>query len=80
MLDNKPRFNYRTATEDEMLQHVLSNTHQTVQAAKVYYTKQGEQDVVDKIKRARNNAKLRRLEKKVGEDNENVGGGSNIHD
>lgn len=80
MLDNNKRFNYRTASELEMVEHILSASPQAVQAAILYYEKQGEQDVVTKIRRTRNKAKLRRLELKISEtDNENHCGSANLN-
>lgn len=80
MLDNNKRFNYRTASELEMVEHILSASPQAVQAAILYYDKQGEQDVVTKIRRTRNKAKLRRLELKISEtDNENHCGSTDLN-
>ena len=80
MLDNQKKFNYRDASEQEVLDHVLQSTHQAVQAAKAYYTRQGEKDVVKRINDARDKAKMIRLQLKIEESrNEIDGGNTNIY-
>lgn len=81
MLDKSKRFNYRTASDNEMVEHILSASPQAVQAAILYYDKQGEHDVVTKIRRMRNKAKLRRLELKINEtdNNEDYCGSANLN-
>lgn len=82
MIDKKPQFSYRTASDEEMVQHVLSVSHQTVQAAKVYYEKKEEWGIVAKIKRARNMAKLLRLQQLIdgGSEHESECRNPNIND
>lgn len=65
------RFNYRTSTFDDLVLHIVNNTHQAVQAAKTYYQERGEEDAVRRIDKARIAAKMHKLKQQLEQDDEN---------
>lgn len=58
---------YRDASMDEAVKMVLTSNRSAVQSAKSYYAARGEQDVVDKIDKARKLARIERLKLKLEE-------------
>jgi hypothetical protein len=63
-------FNYREATLDETVEKVLKSTRAAVHAAKRYYEQRQEQDVVDKIIKARKLASIEKIKLKLEEKKE----------
>jgi len=58
-------FNYRKATDEEILLHILTATRQSVSMAKKHYESVNAHDVVLRISEARKKASIMKLENKL---------------
>ncbi len=59
--------NYTNATVEEIVDHVLSVTSQSVSQMLAYHKEKGHEDIVEKIVEARKIAKKIRLQRKLEE-------------
>jgi hypothetical protein len=55
------KFNYRNASLNEVVKHIVDAKPQAVQASKLHYQRQGASDVVQKITQARLLARCERI-------------------
>jgi len=67
------KFNYKTATIEDVVKHILTVKPQSVQASKLYYLSKNENDVVEKIVKARLLARCERILLQQGNQNEDNG-------
>jgi len=58
-------FNYKSATDQEILDHIANSPTVTISVAKAYHIKVGNRDIVEKIDYARKLLKQRRLQSKL---------------
>lgn len=54
-------FNYKTATDQELLEHISTASSPTISVAKAYHTQKNNLDVVDRINTCRKILKQRRI-------------------
>lgn len=67
------KFNYKTASIEDVVKHILTVKPQSVQASKLYYQSKNENDVVEKIVNARLLARCERILLQQGNQNEDNG-------
>ena len=58
-------FNYKTATDQELIEHIENSSCASVSVAKAYHKKQGNNDVVARIDCARGFLKVKRMQDKT---------------
>lgn len=54
-------FNYKSSTDNELLQHISTTPSSTISVAKAYHTEAGNMDVVGRINTCRKVLKQRRI-------------------
>ena len=67
------KFNYKTASIEDVVKHILTVKPQSVQASKLHYQSKNENDVVEKIVKARLLARCERILRQQGHQNEDNG-------
>lgn len=67
------KFNYKTSTIEDVVKHILTVKPQSVQASKLHYQSKNENEVVEKIVKARLLARCERILLQQGNQNEDNG-------
>jgi len=57
---------YKTCSDEDMVEHVMSKSHVLISKMRKYHLDRGNTDVVEKIDKARLQARVLRLQQKMG--------------